>query len=183
MAWPASLTEDKQRIVFVSLDEPLASDSTEAEDAVVDALTGFVLLRCKSRRTSSPKRFGVLMRPACTRPRSERPKRFVNKDSLKGIDPAAFGRETADDYLAGLLAKSMLTRLARRNVVSNWGGFAPYFIRHARSCAAVRENLGRPSSPSRRLSECLVTTCLQTRVRRPSQGNRRAGVQTPGRRG
>jgi len=138
----SSLTEDKQRIVFVSPDELLATASTEDEDAVVDALTGFVLLRVQIAQDVTPdtvRRINATgMHTAAFRAAEAV---FVNKDKVEGIDAAAFGQTTADDYLAGLLAKSMLTRLARRNVVSNWGGFAPYFIRHAKKFAAVRENL------------------------------------------
>jgi hypothetical protein len=56
-------------------------------------------------------------------------------------DGAAAAEAYANDYAAGMLAKSLLTRLARRSVVKDWGGFAPYFVRHAKQFAAVREKL------------------------------------------
>ena len=46
-----------------------------------------------------------------------------------------------DECLAGMLSKGILTRLARRHVVKDWGGFAPYFVRHAKKFTAVREKL------------------------------------------
>lgn len=138
----ASLNEEQQRVVYVSPDDLLATSTTEDEDSVIDALTGFVLLRVQIaqgvkaeviRRINATGLHTAAFRAAETL--------FVNKDAFEGIDPRGFGRETADDYLAGVLSKSMLTRLARRGVVSSWGGFAPYFIRHAKKFALVRENL------------------------------------------
>jgi hypothetical protein len=35
----------------------------------------------------------------------------------------------------------MLTRLCRRQVVEDWGGFAPYFVRHAKQFAETRETI------------------------------------------
>lgn len=138
----ASLNEEQQRVVYVSPDELLATSTTEDEDSVIDALTGFVLLRVQIaqdvkadviRRINATGLHTAAFRAAeCL---------FVGKDDLSSIDPDVFSRETVDDYLAGILAKSMLTRLARRGVVSSWGGFAPYFIRHAKKFALVRENL------------------------------------------
>lgn len=138
----AALNEEQQRVVYVSPDELLATSTTEDEDSVIDALTGFVLLRVQIaqdvkadviRRINATGLHTAAFRAA--------ENLFTNKDSIDGIDAGKFSRETVDDYLAGILAKSMLTRLARRGVVSSWGGFAPYFIRHAKKFALVRENL------------------------------------------
>ncbi|NDD52315.1 hypothetical protein EBZ39_00285 [bacterium] len=138
----AELNEEKKRIVFVSPDELLATTTTEDEDAVIDALTGFVLLRVQISQDVKPDVIGQInatgLHTAAFRMAETV---IVNKDRLAGINPKAFSQETTDDYLAGVLAKSMLTKLARRNVVSSWGGFTPYFIRHAKKFAAVRENL------------------------------------------
>lgn len=136
------LNEEKQRVVFVSPDELLETKTTEEEDAVVDALTGFVLLRVQIAQdvtADTIKRINYTSLQAAGFRAADC--LFLNKDKLAGISPKSFGQATTDDYLAGLLAKSMLTRLARRGVVSNWGGFAPYFVRHAKKFAGVREHL------------------------------------------
>lgn len=137
-----ALTEEQQRIVYVSPDELLATSTTEDEDAVIDALTGFVLLRVQMAqeiKADVVRRINATGLHAAAFRAAER--LFANKDSFAGVDADEFGRATADDYLAGILAKSMLTRLARRGVVANWGGFVPYFIRHAKKFTLVRENL------------------------------------------
>lgn len=139
------LNDDKQRIVFVSPDELLATTTTEDEDNVVDALTGFVLLRVQMAQTvdadtiaslnaSNDQGLGLYISQQL----------FDTKKQLEDIadeDLAKIAAGTADRYLAGVLAKSVLMRLARRGVVENWGGFAPYFIRHAKKFSAMRETL------------------------------------------
>lgn len=138
----AELAEEKRRVVYVCPDDLLATKTPEDEDACIDALTGFVLLRVQIsqdvtqesvQQINATGLHTVGFRAAdCL---------FNNEDKLCGINAEKFSRDVTDDYLAGLLAKSMLARLARRRVVANWGGFAPYFVRHAKKFAAVREHL------------------------------------------
>jgi uncharacterized protein with von Willebrand factor type A (vWA) domain len=140
------LNDEKQRVVFVSPDELLAATTTEDEDAVVDALTGFVLLRVQMAQDVALNVIGRINRTNAAMAAVKIAAQFVKKgaktlaerttEELHGMSSAA-----VDEYLAGMLAKSVLMRLARRKVVQNWGGFAPYFIRHAKKFAEVKEHL------------------------------------------
>jgi len=142
----AKLNDEKQRVVFVSPDSLLAAATTEDEDAVVDALTGFVLLRVQMAQdiatdvidkinSTGAHLAGVKIAAQFVRP-GARDMAKMTTEELHGMSETA-----VDEYLAGMLAKSVLMRLARRKVVLNWGGFAPYFIRHAKKFAAVKANL------------------------------------------
>lgn len=138
----AELSEDKRRIVYVCPDELLATKTPEDEDATIDALTGFVLLRVQITQDAVPDTITKINGTGLHTVGFRAAECFFNsKDNLAEINAEKFSRETTDEYLAGLLAKGMLTRLSRRRVVANWGGFAPYFIRHAKKFAAVREHL------------------------------------------
>lgn len=139
------LNDDKQRIVYVSPDELLATTTTAEEDNVVDALTGFVLLRVQMAQTLAQ---GVIetLNGTNIQHLSLRIGKSLLDDKRKiGDIPAEeltkIAASATDFYLGGILAKSMLMRLARRGVVENWGGFAPYFIRHAKKFNATRETL------------------------------------------
>jgi uncharacterized protein with von Willebrand factor type A (vWA) domain len=140
------LNDNKQRIVFVSPDALLESKTTEDEDSVVDALTGFVLLRVQMAQDvatdviakingTGAHLVGLKLATRFSEPGAAALSAWSTED-LADLSAAA-----VDEYLAGMLAKSMLMRLARRKVVLNWGGFAPYFIRHAKKFAAVKTNL------------------------------------------
>lgn len=139
------LNNDKQRVVYVSPDKLLATTTTEQEDNVVDALTGFVLLRVQLAQTTNAEIIGRLNATSNRGMGLHLSQQlFAKKTELEHIpdeELAAMAGSTADLYLAGILAKSMLMRLARRGVVQNWGGFAPYFIRHAKKFSAMREKL------------------------------------------
>ncbi len=138
----SALNEEKQRVVFVSPDELLGATTTEEEDSIVDALTGFVLLRVQiSQDVDADVIQAINATGLMSAGLRAAQAIFDNKETLKTLAPEKLASDTAEDYLAGMLAKSMLTRLARRKVVSDWGGFAPYFIRHAKKFMQVRENL------------------------------------------
>jgi len=141
----ANLTDTKQRIVYVSPDDLMHTENIAAEDAVIDALTGFVLLRVQmSQDVEAPviqaiNDTGAHMAVVrLVQPFVAQPAKFftASAEYLHELSAAA-----VDDYMAGLLAKSMLMGLARRTVVTNWGGFAPYFTRHAKRFETVRENI------------------------------------------
>lgn len=137
-----ALNDNKQRIVFVSPDDLLATDTAEAEDAIVDALTGFVLLRVQISQDISADVLGPINGTGLQLIGFHAAKEFFANDAkFSGLDTRKMALATTEYYLAGMLAKSMLTRLARRTVVSDWGGFAPYFVRHAKKFITVRENL------------------------------------------
>jgi len=140
------LNDNQQRVVFVSPDALLESKTTEDEDSVVDALTGFVLLRVQLAQNVASdvitKINGTGAHLVCLKLAAHlATPGVVVLSERKKEDLAALSAAAVDEYLAGMLAKSMLMRLARRNVVLNWGGFAPYFIRHAKKFAAVKTNL------------------------------------------
>lgn len=136
------LNEDKQRVVFVSPDDLVTTKTPDEEDAAIDALTGFVLLRVQMAQSVSDAIVKsvneVNARRAVIQLYAEV---LARKRPLAEIDHAALTAEIADRCLAGVLVKSMLMRLARRNVVANWGGFAPYFVRHAKQFASVKKSL------------------------------------------
>ena len=139
-----SLTDDKKPIVYVPGEEILAATNADEEDAAVDALTGFVLLRVQMARTVHKNVSAEINNTDISRAMSRvfvNLKALVETGTLSTFDPVATAAEQTDTMLAGILAKSMLTRVARRSVIKNWGGFAPYFIRHAKKFKAVRENL------------------------------------------
>ena len=137
-----SLNDNKQRIVFVSPDALLASDTAETEDAIVDALTGFVLLRVQISQDITPDVLGPINGTGLQLIGFHAAKEFFANDAkFSKLDAGKMALATTEYYLAGMLAKSMLTRLARRTVVSDWGGFAPYFVRHTKKFITVRENL------------------------------------------
>jgi von Willebrand factor type A domain len=140
------LNDDKQRVVFVSPDTLLAATTTEDEDSAVDALTGFILLRVQMSQDVA---VDVIKRINYTGAHTAGIKiaaQFVKPGAKALADSTpeelrTLSRTAVDEHLAGMLAKSVLMRLARRKVVMNWGGFAPYFIRHAKKFAAVKEHL------------------------------------------
>jgi hypothetical protein len=139
----AELNDEKKRVVYVSPDELLEAETTEQEDAVVDALTGFALLRVQisqSIPTDIVESVNVSGRPGTSLVKTILGYKR-NDIKIENVAPAGFAAEVVRDYLASVLTKSMLTADCRRRVVTNWGGFAPYFIRHAKKFATVRETL------------------------------------------
>ena len=136
----ANLIDGKSvRTIYVSPDSVVDAKATEDEDAAVDALTGFVLLRVQIAQDFNA---SVINEVNATTLKSLPTKLLrVLKDENAEAAPLAAGY--VDDCLAGMLAKGLLTRLARRSVVRDWGGFAPYFVRHAKKFAAVREQLDK----------------------------------------
>jgi hypothetical protein len=135
----ADMSAKKQQVIFVSPDAICEAKTADAEDEAVDALTGFVLLRVQIAQS---------VKADCIRD--------INAMSLRGsaatiaqiiresdgkFDAKTVAAKTVDGYSASILAKSMLMRLSRRAVVEDWGGFAPYFVRHAKQFAAVKERL------------------------------------------
>ena len=149
----AMLNSDKQRLVFVSPDDLLKTDTTEAEDEVVDALTGFVLLRVQIAQTVAPEVVTEINNTSVATLTTKWLATLADNSALAesgvkhskatfaAIDPAEFAADVVNMHLAGLLAKSMLVRLARRGVIKDWGGFSPYFIRHAKKFASISEGL------------------------------------------
>lgn len=136
----AKTGKQQQQVIFVSPDDLVKADDEDATDAAVDALTGFVLLRVQIAQT--------IDRPVIE---------AVNKTTASAI-PAKLAdlilqapvtteiaenttTDYIDSYAAGMLTKGMFTRLCRRGVVKDWGGFAPYFVRHARKVEAIRDKL------------------------------------------
>lgn len=126
------------KTIYVSPDSVVKAETTEDEDEAVDALTGFVLLRVQIAQEFDA---NTITKINDTTLRSL-PRHLVRilreKDVPSG---AAVAAEHVNNCLAGMLAKGMLTRLARRAVVKDWGGFAPYFVRHTKKFSSIREKL------------------------------------------
>lgn len=125
------------RTIYVSPDSVVDAKTTEDEDAAVDALTGFVLLRVQIAQDFNA---GVITAVNATTLKSL-PTKLLGVLKDEKADAAPLAAEYVDDCLSGMLSKGLLTRLARRHVVRDWGGFAPYFVRHAKKFTAVREKL------------------------------------------
>jgi uncharacterized protein with von Willebrand factor type A (vWA) domain len=137
-----NLNEDKQRVVYVSPDQLLETKTTDDEDAALDALTGFVLMRVQIAQGVTNDIITQLNKTNARNVVAQLAVRMnAQKKPLEDIEHAPITADIVDNCLAGMLVKSMLMRLARRQVVSNWGGFAPYFVRHAKQFVGVKENL------------------------------------------
>ena len=130
----------ESRVIYVSPDEIIKADTdTEKHDAAVDALTGFVLLRVQIAQEFNP----ATIQQINAMTLSASPYQLVQDMVTAGKIVSA--ADTAANYInramAAIVAKGALTRLARRNVVTDWGGFAPYIARHTKKFATVREKL------------------------------------------
>jgi Cobalamin biosynthesis protein CobT VWA domain len=142
----AQLNDEKQRVVYVSPDALLDTKELAEEDAVIDALTGFVLLRVQMTQDVPEEVIATVNATGAHMAVIRLVRQFIGPagkklektsvDELRGM-----AAEVVDACLAGILAKSVLMRLSRRAVVTSWGGFAPYFVRHAKKFAQVKENL------------------------------------------
>ena len=128
----------KNRVIYVSPDAVVNAKTTEEEDAAIDALTGFVLLRVQIAQEFQEKTIDKIN--ALTLRALPKKLAAVFKHG-ESFDSAKISAEHVDGCLAGMLSKSLLTRLARRHIVKDWGGFGPYLVRHAKKFAAVREQL------------------------------------------
>lgn len=135
----ATLIDGKAiKTIYVSPDAVVEAKTTEDEDEAVDALTGFVLLRVQIAQEFE----AATIKEINSTTLRTLPVKLADILQQKEIPSAAnIAASHIDECLAGMLSKGILTRLARRNVVKDWGGFAPYFVRHAKKFTAVREKL------------------------------------------
>lgn len=135
----AEISTGKEQTIFVSPDTVVSAKDQNDEDAAIDALTGFVLLRVQLSQAVTA---GVIRDINAYGLRAIPARLAATLCSATGaISAAEIAAEVVDNYSASMLAKSMLTRLCRRAVVEDWGGFAPYFVRHAKKFATTREKL------------------------------------------
>jgi nitric oxide reductase activation protein len=135
----AEISTGKEQTIFVSPDTVVSAKEQNEEDAAIDALTGFVLLRVQLSQAVTA---GVIRDINACGLRAIPARLAATLCSATGaISAAELAAEVVDNYSASMLAKSMLTRLCRRAVVEDWGGFAPYFVRHAKKFATTREKL------------------------------------------
>jgi hypothetical protein len=125
------------KTIYVSPDSVVNAETTEDEDAAVDALTGFVLLRVQIAQDFNAR---VINEVNATALRSL-PTKLLNVIKDENATAGPLAATYVDECLSGMLSKGLLTRLARRHVVKDWGGFAPYFVRHAKKFTGVREKL------------------------------------------
>lgn len=135
----AAFGEGKNQVIYVSPDAVLATTNADAEDAEIDAMTGFVLLRVQISQEINTEIIADINKTSM-RALPHKLMQFIYTPK-KIVDAGAqkIASELVDEYAAGILAKSMITRLSRRSVVQNWGGFAPYFVRHAKKFAHTRD--------------------------------------------
>jgi hypothetical protein len=138
------LGNGKNQVVYVSPDVLIETKTAEEEDAVIDALTGFTLLRVQISQSVAPEIISTI-NAAAPRALVQSMAQNVYDSAKIKEEPATIAKNLAadfvDSYMAGALAKSMLTRLCRRAVVNDWGGFAPYFVRHAKQFSSLGEKL------------------------------------------
>ena len=133
--------KQQEQIIFISPDAIEKASSPDEDDAAVDALTGFVLLRVQIAQ-SVPKNVLDELNNSSMNALPAKIAAMVSNKTLSTLEAAKTAASSyTDEYSAGLIAKNLLTRLARRGVVRDWGGFAPYFVRHAKKFAAIREKL------------------------------------------
>lgn len=135
----ADISNKKAQTIYVSPDTVVRATQADDEDAAIDALTGFVLLRVQIAQDVA----GEIIRDINKTSVRAMPMGLAEivKRAPSAAEVARIAAEFVDAYSAGVLAKSMLTRLSRRAVVEDWGGFAPYFVRHAKQFAGTKENL------------------------------------------
>lgn len=137
-AFEESLIDGKKsKTIYVCPDDIVRAKTTEDEDAAVDALTGFVLLRVQIAQEFDDKTIDKINKTTLR----TLPKRISKMFGREGADVRDIAAEHVDTCLSGMLSKGLLTRLARRNIVKDWGGFAPYLVRHAKKFAAIREKI------------------------------------------
>lgn len=135
----AEIGAGKAQTIFVSPDTVVDSKDQNEEDAAIDALTGFVLLRVQLSQSIDAEVIRDIN--ACGLRAMPVKLAGIIRSAPGAIEAASVAAELADNYSASVLAKSMLTRLCRRAVISDWSGFAPYFVRHAKKFATTREKL------------------------------------------
>lgn len=137
-AFEESLIDGKKnKTIYVCPDDIVRAKTTEDEDSAVDALTGFVLLRVQIAQEFDGNTIDKINKTTLR----SLPKKLSRIFSKVGVDVRGVAAEHVDMCLSGMLSKSLLTRLARRNIVKDWGGFAPYLVRHAKRFAAIREKI------------------------------------------
>lgn len=133
--------KQQEQVIFISPNDVAKATTPDEDDAAIDALTGFVLLRVQIAQSVPKTVLDDLNGTAMTTLPAKIASIAANK-ALRTPEEAKLTAATHTDiYSAGLIAKNLLTRISRRGVVQDWGGFAPYFVRHAKKFAAIREKL------------------------------------------
>jgi hypothetical protein len=131
----------QEQVIFISPNDVAKATTPDEDDVAIDALTGFVLLRVQIAQSVPKSVLDELNGTAMTTLPAKIATMAANK-ALRTPEEAKLAAAThTDTYAAGLIAKNLLTRISRRGVVQDWGGFAPYFVRHAKKFAAIREKL------------------------------------------
>jgi hypothetical protein len=131
----------QEQVIFISPNDVAKATTPDEDDAAIDALTGFVLLRVQIAQSVPKSVLEDLNGTAMTTLPAKIATMAANKALRTPEEAKLAAAAHTDTYAAGLIAKNLLTRIARRGVVQDWGGFAPYFVRHAKKFAAIREKL------------------------------------------
>jgi hypothetical protein len=135
----AQATDEHKKMLYVSAADLAAAKTTDDEDRVVDELTGFVLLRVQLLEGNKPEIIDKINDTGMHGVTGT----IVNAFSRHGatVNPRQLTEDVMIRYLAGLMSKAMLARIARKDVIKSWGGFGPYFARHAAKFAAAETKL------------------------------------------
>jgi hypothetical protein len=131
----------QEQVIFISPNDVAKATTPDEDDAAIDALTGFVLLRVQIAQSVPKSVLDELNGTAMTTLPAKIATMAANKALRTPAEAKLAAATHTDTYAAGLIAKNLLTRISRRGVVQDWGGFAPYFVRHAKKFAAIREKL------------------------------------------
>lgn len=137
----AEITTGKQQNIYVCPDDVVSSKDADEEDAAVDALTGFVLLRVQLTQSVDADTIRKINACGVRSMPMYLAQLVQNIAGGAAVSSGGAAAELVDNYFAGMLAKSMLTRLCRKAVVQDWSGFAPYFVRHAKKFLAAKEKI------------------------------------------
>jgi hypothetical protein len=133
--------KQQEQVIFISPNDVAKATTPDEDDAAIDALTGFVLLRVQIAQSVPKTVLDDLNGTAMTTLPAKIASMAANKALRTPAEAKLAAATHTDIYSAGLIAKNLLTRISRRGVVQDWGGFAPYFVRHAKKFAAIREKL------------------------------------------
>lgn len=135
----AGATKKDTKLLYVSPTDLAKAKDADAEDRAIDELTGFVLLRVQLQEGNKEKILDAINDTGLHTVAGMLATKLVGGSDK--IDPTDVANSVTHLYLAGLISKALLARIARKQVVANWGGFGPYFARHASKFSIVKEEL------------------------------------------
>lgn len=136
----AGATKKDTKLLYVSPTDLAKAKDADAEDRAIDELTGFVLLRVQLQEGNKEKILDAINATGVHTIAGTLATR-IHGAGLDKFEPRTISNDVVHQYLAGLISKALLARVARKQVVANWGGFGPYFARHASKFSVVKKEL------------------------------------------